>query len=109
MARSKDATLITSAQRGTSLDLEARQRRYLITMGIRTACFFAFLIVPGWWKVACLLAAAILPAVGVLLANNADHHAPEDPQVAEQPRNALPGNTVLSGRLADDDEENEGP
>lgn len=104
MSRSNDATLITSAQRGASLDLEARQRRYLITMGVRTACFLVFLIVPGWWKVVALAGAALLPAIGVLLANNADRHvltpvAPSD----EAPRPAIADASVVPGTLAHDE------
>lgn len=105
MARSSDATLITSAHKGRSLDVEERQRRYLLTMGLRTACFVAFLFVPGWWKVACLLGAAVLPAIGVLLANNADRHAlaavpPED----ESARPALPGGTIVAGTVEDEEQ-----
>ena len=48
MAKGDDSTLITSAGRGRTLDLEERQRRYLITMAVRTACFLLFLVVPGW-------------------------------------------------------------
>ncbi|SHJ31899.1 Protein of unknown function [Tessaracoccus bendigoensis DSM 12906] len=76
MSRTRDATLITNASRSQTLELAERQKRYLITMGIRTGCFLAFLIVPGWWKLVALGAAALLPAFAVLFANNADHHAP---------------------------------
>ena len=75
MARRRSAALLTSAAHGRSLDLAERQKRYLITMGIRTGCFLAFLVVPGWWKVVMLTAAAFLPAFAVLFANGADHHA----------------------------------
>lgn len=75
MARRSSAALITSAAHGRSLDLAERQKRYLITMGIRTGCFLAFLVVPGWWKVLMLAGAAFLPAFAVLFANGADHHA----------------------------------
>jgi len=34
-----DSVRITSAQRPRSEDINGRQRRYLISMGIRTACF----------------------------------------------------------------------
>lgn len=76
MARTADATLITSAPRHRSLDVEERQRRYLVTMGLRTLCFLAFLVVPGWWKLVALAGAALLPAVAVLLANNIDRRPP---------------------------------
>ena len=76
MARNSDATLITNAGHSQSLALAERQKRYLITMGVRTGCFLAFLVVPGWWKLVALGAAALLPAFAVLFANNQDHRAP---------------------------------
>jgi len=105
MSRSSDATLITSARKGASLDVEERQRRYLITMGLRTACFIAFLSVPGWWKVACLIGAAVLPAVGVLLANNADHHTPATVADDENPspRTAIAPGPVVRGTVENEE------
>ncbi len=79
MARTSDATLITNAGRSQSLELAERQKRYLITMGIRTGCFIAFLVVPGWWKLVALGVAALLPAFAVLFANNTDHRPPAGP------------------------------
>lgn len=58
---------------GRSLDVEERQKRYAITMVIRTLCFFLFLFVPGWWKIVALAGAAIIPAFAVVLANGEDH------------------------------------
>lgn len=100
MPRSRDTALITTAGRSHSLDLEERQRRYIWTMGVRTACFIAFLIVPGWWKVAALIAAAVLPAIAVLLANNADHRPPATlPREDDTDRPALPAGEVLPGTI----------
>lgn len=101
MAKATDATLITSARNSRTLDLEERQRRYLITMGLRTACFLAFLVVPGWWKLVALAGAALLPAIAVLLANGEDHHPPatvgaDDSQVGIP---ALPPSSVVPGTL----------
>ncbi|GAA4907209.1 hypothetical protein GCM10025789_28390 [Tessaracoccus lubricantis] len=104
MARTNDAALITSAGRSRSLDLEERQKRYLITMGVRTALFVAFLVVPGWWKVVTLALACVLALAAVLLANQVDHHpppaAPHDPAV--DPR-ALTTGDVVQGTLEEDD------
>lgn len=46
-----------------------RTVRYLISMGIRTACMLAIIWVPGPWKLVCLVGAAVLPLFAVLLAN----------------------------------------
>lgn len=60
---------ITTAGRPHSEQSRERIRRYLITMGIRTACFIAAIIVDGWIRWACVAAAAVLPLVAVLFAN----------------------------------------
>ncbi|WP_353081678.1 DUF3099 domain-containing protein [Tessaracoccus lapidicaptus] len=99
MAKATDATLITSAGRSRTLDLEERQRRYLITMGVRTACFLAFLVVPGWWKIAALAAAALLPAFAVLFANNADHRPPPAVRPDEPARPAISGGQIVPGSV----------
>lgn len=98
-----DTTLITSARPSRTLDVETRTRRYLITMGIRTAGFLAFLVVPGWWKIIALVVAVVLPLIAVLLANNSDHRPPPDaPEASEQPRPALPAAEVIEGVVEDD-------
>lgn len=102
MAKNADTTLITSAPKPHSLDLEERNRRYIITMGIRTACFFAFLIVPGWWKIVTLAGAALLPAFAVLLANSADRRplaSPVEPDTVSI-RSVTQGN-IVSGSVED--------
>ncbi|MFM8896762.1 MAG: DUF3099 domain-containing protein, partial [Actinomycetales bacterium] len=38
---------ITQAQRGLSREQVGRTRKYLISMGIRTACVIAAIVVPG--------------------------------------------------------------
>ena len=97
-----DRTLITSAGRSRTLDIDARNRRYLITMVFRTAFFLAFLVVPGWWKIACLVGATVLPAVAVLLANASDHRPP--PIAAREDEGtdglaALSSNAIIKGTI----------
>lgn len=98
-----DSQLITTAAHGRTLDVDARERRYFITMGIRTACFVAFLFVPGWWKVVTLLAAAFLPMIAVLLANNSDHRPPPVAPESDEERLALPASEVIEGVVEDDE------
>lgn len=106
MGKAKDGALITSASRSRTLDLEERQKRYLITMGVRTALFFAFLVVPGWWKLVTILLAAILALVAVLLANQVDHRPPPaaTPQGQATDKLALTAGEVLPGALEEDDQ-----
>jgi peptidoglycan/LPS O-acetylase OafA/YrhL len=69
---------ITTAASSRNADIAARQRRYLIAMGVRTVCFLvvAFLAVthagPGWLPWIFVVAALVLPYVAVVMANAAD-------------------------------------
>lgn len=60
---------ITSAQKGLSTDLTRRQRRYFISMMIRTACFIATVLLPSPFRWFTLVGALILPYVAVVIAN----------------------------------------
>jgi hypothetical protein len=68
----RQAPLITDARPGTSADISQRQKRYIITMTFRTACFLAMIFVSGplrWVLFGCAL---ILPYVAVVFANQAN-------------------------------------
>ena len=66
----RDAVRITTAPTSRAADIAARQRRYVISMGIRTACFIGAIAVGGGWLRWVLIAAALLlPYVAVVLAN----------------------------------------
>src|SRR4051794_25788586 len=71
MARKEpEAVRITTATRSHSDDVGARQRRYLISMGIRTACFVAAVFSIGHWYLwVFLVASLVLPYIAVVLAN----------------------------------------
>ena len=60
---------ITGAQQSTTEDQAPRTRRYLISMGIRTACVIAAIIVPGWPRWVLIAGAVILPYIAVVAAN----------------------------------------
>lgn len=96
-----ERTLITSAGRGRTLDADERNKRYLITMAFRSAFFVAFFFAPGWWKIVCLLIAAVLPAIAVLFANASDNRPPPvaSRQDDEGGRVALPGSAVIEGTV----------
>ncbi|WP_418607146.1 DUF3099 domain-containing protein [Georgenia sp. SUBG003] len=77
-ARGSQVQAITSAPRALADDVHDRTVRYLISMGIRTACFLLLLVVPGPWKWVCVAGAVVLPAVAVLVAN-AGRERPQPP------------------------------
>ena len=49
-----------------------RQKRYIISMSIRTACFVAAILVgAGWLRWVLVTAAFVLPYIAVVMANSA--------------------------------------
>ena len=64
---------ITTAAASRDEDISTRQRRYLFSMGIRTVCFVAAVIV-GHGVIMWILigAALLLPYVAVVMANASD-------------------------------------
>ena len=60
---------ITTAQKGLSDDLPRRQRRYFISMMIRTACFLLAVILPSPYRWIALAGSLIIPYVAVVMAN----------------------------------------
>jgi Protein of unknown function (DUF3099) len=60
---------ITAARRGLSEDVDARTRRYLLSMGVRTVCFLLAILASGWLRWAFLAGAVLLPYIAVVLAN----------------------------------------
>jgi len=77
-----ETPLITDAKPGTSRELASRQKRYIITMAFRTACFLSMLVVTGPFRWVLLACAVFLPYVAVVFANQAnrrDASASRDP------------------------------
>lgn len=72
MPRDTDAVRITTAATSKRADIAARQRRYVVSMAIRTVCFVAAVLVgPGWLRWVLVVAAVLLPYVAVVMANAA--------------------------------------
>ncbi|GAA2453006.1 hypothetical protein GCM10010191_84360 [Actinomadura vinacea] len=72
--RTAEVYTVTDAPRPMSEDIGYRQRRYLISMGIRTGCFlgavFAAALGAPLWAVGLLVAGALfLPYISVIFAN----------------------------------------
>ena len=70
MARDTSAVRITTAGASREADIARRQRRYVFSMGVRTACFVAAVLVgPGWLRWVLVAGAVVLPYVAVVMAN----------------------------------------
>jgi hypothetical protein len=77
--RAAAAVVITDARSAASAELDARVRRYTITMGIRVACFVAMIFVDGWLRWVLLGCAVLLPYIAVVLANQSDQRSRRTP------------------------------
>lgn len=60
---------ITAAPKSLKNDLAGRQRRYLISMLIRTACFLLTVWLPSPYRWFALVGAMFLPYIAVVIAN----------------------------------------
>jgi len=69
MANEDDVYDITSAQKSLSSDQPGRQRRYFISMMVRTACFILTVVLPSPYRWIALVGAVFLPYVAVVVAN----------------------------------------
>ena len=63
------AQSITNAQAGLTTDQLVRQRRYFISMMIRTICFILTVILPSPYRWIALVGAVTLPYIAVVAAN----------------------------------------
>lgn len=94
---------ITTASRPHSEDIHGREVRYLVSMGIRTACFILGVVFMGHWVMWVFLVGAVfLPYVAVILANAGARTDPEPDLAFERDLRALGGST--GGRLEPPDD-----
>ena len=83
---------ITHAQRSLSTDQQVRTRKYLISMGIRTACVLGAIVVPGWPRWVLVAGAVILPYLAVVIANaGRENDEPGNTGVPLPPMRAISG------------------
>lgn len=78
-----ESVSITSAGRRHSDDIGVRQRRYVVSMLVRTACFLLAVVTVGtWWMWVFLAGSVVLPYVAVVVANT---QATTDPDPGPEP------------------------
>lgn len=75
--------VITTARLSRSLDADQRQKRYLITMGVRVLCVICAAVFDGWTRWVFVAGAALLPLFGVVLANLIDKRTSPEPAAHE--------------------------
>ncbi len=69
----RDAVRITTAAESRDADISARQRRYLLSMSLRTLCFVGAILASlagiHWLWPILIVGALVLPYVAVVMAN----------------------------------------
>ncbi len=104
MKRRADTSVsITSARVSKSSDIRSREIRYLISMGIRTACFLLAIVADGPLRWVLIAASFVLPYFAVVIANAGNHANPQGPDPFASPTTLELGSTWEPGApLADD-------
>ncbi len=67
--RKQQVYSITTAATSHSDDISGREKRYAVSMAIRTLCFVGAIIADGWLRWVLVAAALLLPYTSVILAN----------------------------------------
>ena len=79
-----DPIRITTATRSHTDDIRGRQRRYVISMTIRTICFLLAVVSMGhWFMWVFLVASFVLPYVAVVIANAGASPDPTAPDLVD--------------------------
>jgi hypothetical protein len=93
---------ITSVRRSYLEETHQRTVRYLVSMGVRTACFLLAVVVHGPLRWVLVLAAIVLPYIAVVFANaGRERSLPTPPEIFLRPdRTELPGTAQAPPREA---------
>jgi hypothetical protein len=83
MRTDDEPILVTTAPISPGEERRTRERRYLITMGVRVVAFIVALVfTTGWIRVIAVGLALVLPWVGVVMANAGPSHSkPKNPSL----------------------------
>jgi hypothetical protein len=60
---------ITTAGTSHADDIASRQKRYVMSMALRTVCFVGAVLADGWLRWVLVAGAVVLPYVAVVMAN----------------------------------------
>jgi len=95
MASDSDPVLVTTVAQSPREERRDRERRYLLTMGLRVLCFVAaivlFAVGPRWAGLLAAIGSLVLPWVAVVAANAGPRRAAANPALyAAEPPKELP-------------------
>ena len=91
-SKKSDVVLITSAQDALSFEQRGRQRRYFLSMMLRTACFIATIFLPSPYRWIAMGGALLLPYIAVVLANAGRENSTEMNSIITDQRRQIAGN-----------------
>lgn len=89
MAKEKEVFDITNAPLALTRDQAGRQKRYFISMMIRTGCFILTVLLPSPYRWIALAGAVGLPYFAVVIANAGRETITRDNQIIEEKPLAL--------------------
>jgi hypothetical protein len=85
VSRTGGPVLVTTAPQSPREEQRQRQRRYLVTMGVRLACFIAAIVLVAldlrWEAGVAVGASLVLPWVAVIVANGGPKRVAEQPSL----------------------------
>ena len=84
MAKKKKVFAITDAPLALTRDQSARQKRYFISMMVRTACFVLTVVLPSPYRWIALAGAVGLPYFAVVIANAGRETITRNNQIIEE-------------------------
>ena len=87
--RERHTHSITKARTSLLEDIAGRQRRYFISMMIRTICFLLMVIFPSPWRWLFLAGALFLPYISVVIANAGREPTTTPSAVTDLGKNAI--------------------
>jgi hypothetical protein len=94
MTRAPDPVLVTTATKSPRQELRERERRYLVTMGLRVLCFILAIVLFGvglrWVAAFAVAGSLVLPWVAVVAANAGPRRPVERPALFHRDRRQLP-------------------
>jgi len=112
--RRDTAVLVTEAAKPRSEDIAYRERRYLIMMGFRVACFVLTIVLfasgAGWFAAIPAVGAILLPYFAVVFANGGREptstrgfraYEPKLPERYPGPGHSTPGGPSVPGQTGD--------
>ena len=94
MASQRGPVLVTTAAKSPVEERRARERRYLVTMGLRVVCFIAAIVLftagLRWEGAIAAAGSLVLPWVAVVAANATPRRTAGQPQIYDRETRELP-------------------